>query len=1530
MTYLYGLWWRSFWKVHTGGASRLEVYNTGTFVNNNLFIADKIGHTGDSNTYMGFPFNDTINWYTNGGERMRIDSSGNVGIGTTSPAEKLDVNGNIQVGDRLLATPSNWGYASSYKTLILGSSGTDYTTDAVTISFGVDVSSNTNSSFTGNGSELLFRNAAHFTTPNSDDTAYLSLMSFNDGNVGIGTTSPDYKLHINGTVGITEYLYHSGDNNTYLRFSGDRIIFQAGGYEMLRLIEGTTSEVVINEGSQNLNFRVESDTDTHALFVQGSDGNVGIGTASPTEKLHVSGNVRIEGDLTVNGSYTQIDTDVNTTEQWNVTNDGTGPAVTINQTGSQDIMDVQDDGTSVFYIEDGGNIGVGTTDPASILHISSSTPILTIEGTRNDIRLIETDTTDTNTLLRHQTSLFRIDTINDAEDTITRRFTIDHSDGSVQFNNYGSNSFTGTAAYALAVDSSGNVIETAVQGSPTGGSGTAGKITKWDTSSTLTDSVITESSGNIGIGTASPSFPVHIVNASTSYVAAETTGTGTSAGFRMKGDSNADYTLFTTQGTNQFAIYDNANTAQRLTITSSGNVGIGTTSPSSKLEVSGSSLTELKVTESGSSVTTMVQSSTSYGWVGTKTNHTMYIGANDGAKITVLANGNVGIGITNPSRKLQVDSASGYPLSVNSTQQYLMEFARGGVSEWWIAVNNGDFKFHENGVGDQVIIKAGGNVGIGTTSPSTKLYVDGGESTFNRGNSDGAIARFRGKNAEKAVIGTVDSWFSSNVGIGTTSPGSTLHVDGNVRFVNSGFAGFEAHNTNGTWESFIGTETGGGGNRYNSASSQHTFYNNSTAVMRINSSGNVGIGTSTPDRQLQVHESTSGTSTAKFTNSTTGEDGDTGFFVGINGSEQPILYGYNNTDMIIGTNGSERMRIASDGNVGIGTTSPGAKLHIHHTSEEVLRIDSGTTGAIHFFENTTRRGILGYSNGTSIATAADAGDMVLRAESGSKLHLGIAGTSRLTVSGSNIGIGTTNPVEDLHVVGDIRSDRFIITDTGNVGRLTLDIDANDDTVITTGTTNGTRSLLFLTETAERMRITSSGRLGIGTTNPAYHIHGLSAESGWGYSFQNATGDEDVNVYMSHGGGYGIAVDSTENTSDKYLLKLSGGTGGGTGIGSVTRMIVTAAGNVGIGTTSPNQKLHLYGGNISIDNSSDVALIFAKSGASKYEWYLDNVANNFGLYDRGNSAWRFNVTNSGNVGIGITNPLDKLQVQGNVAVPSGVIYNGAASNSAGLGLNNAYFDASGYYGIRFFSSLATVGSQTERMRITNTGNVGIGTTSPGDYYSSKLVVNAGNEDGITIVGGTSDINYLMFADGTVGNARYRGMLWYQHSTDTMAFSTSGSNRMYITNTGNVGIGTTSPSEKLEVNGNVKANSFIAAKDAGIYIFSDTVDASSSEDIFSISNNHGSQAFRVTFVCNTSGYSVAKTFEVVHSYGNDPVFFKVVDTGAFSGRDFDVSFTNSNTDTGVTCEITNNSTDTNADITTTVFLGGSPTAITVTAL
>ena len=81
--------------------------------------------------------------------------------------------------------------------------------------------------------------------------------------------------------------------------------------------------------------------------------------------------------------------------------------------------------------------------------------------------------------------------------------------GAIRFHNYGSGTNTGTVAYNLAVDSSGNVIETA--GGVVDGSGTANYIPKWSDSNTLGNSVIYESSGKIGIGTTTPGAKLEVV-----------------------------------------------------------------------------------------------------------------------------------------------------------------------------------------------------------------------------------------------------------------------------------------------------------------------------------------------------------------------------------------------------------------------------------------------------------------------------------------------------------------------------------------------------------------------------------------------------------------------------------------------------------------------------------------------------------------------------------------------------------------------------------------------------------------------------------------------------------------------------------------------------------------------------------------------------------------------------------------------------------------------------------------------------------
>ena len=109
---------------------------------------------------------------------------------------------------------------------------------------------------------------------------------------------------------------------------------------------------------------------------------------------------------------------------------------------------------------------------------------------------------------------------------------------------------------------------------------------------------------------------------------------------------------------------------------------------------------------------------------------------------------------------------------------------------------------------------------------------------------------------------------------------------------------------------------------------------------------------------------------------------------------------------------------------------------------------------------------------------------------------------------------------------------------------------------------------------------------------------------------------------------------------------------------------------------------------------------------------------------------------------------------------------------------------------------------EKMRLDSSGNLGLGTSTPSSYFADNLVVKCPSEGGITIASNTtSDLAYLMFADGTTGNEQYRGQLAYNHSTDAMSFATSGSGRLIIDGSGNVGIGIsgTSPNAKLEVVG-----------------------------------------------------------------------------------------------------------------------------------
>jgi hypothetical protein len=134
---------------------------------------------------------------------------------------------------------------------------------------------------------------------------------------------------------------------------------------------------------------------------------------------------------------------------------------------------------------------------------------------------------------------------------------------------------------------------------------------------------------------------------------------------------------------------------------------------------------------------------------------------------------------------------------------------------------------------------------------------------------------------------------------------------------------------------------------------------------------------------------------------------------------------------------------------------------------------------------------------------------------------------------------------------------------------------------------------------------------------------------------------------------------------------------------------------------------------------------------------------------------------------------------------------SAGTTSGTALNMAG-DTSGVL------QLATNGSTTA-ITVDTSQNVGIGTASPASYnaIANQLVLLKAADTGITIATGTTQTGSIFFADGTTGDAAYRGYVQYVHSTDYMGIGTSGIERMRITSVGNIGMGLTDPASPLNL-------------------------------------------------------------------------------------------------------------------------------------
>lgn len=560
--------------------------------------------------------------------------------------------------------------------------------------------------------------------------------------------------------------------------------------------------------------------------------------------------------------------------------------------------------------------------------------------------------------------------------------------------------------------------------------------------------------------------------------------------------------------------------------------------------------------------------------------------------------------------------------------------------------------------------------------------------------------------ADKNKKITTENFFKGipgDVGIGTASPSAMLHINGGAASTNphlriSADRGLIARlgDTSGSAQSLFDLYDTDG-------STQIVKFISGSGADFINTGGNLGIGTTSPARNLHVHGSDSDTVQIHLTNSTTGVTSNDGFSVVLGSDESAILNMRENNPMRFFTNDSERMRIDNSGRVLIGTTSApdsGAtkSIQVVNTSTATLslgRNDSTISagndiGAIRFWGNAGSS----YQQCAEILAEADGthanNDKPSRLVFSTTADSGSSPTERMRIDSSgNVGIGTTSVDYNLVVKGsaNVNANIFAVKDSDNTRMMSVEQDSSGNGRIFGFDTSGNADVLLHTNGSSYF---NGGNVGIGHTSPA----SLLTVGGDAITSAKPTvcvfpssGDGSLTL---RGGASTLSFDITgagnngtiiyDNNSD-LLFK------NGTLDSSTEKMRIDSSGRLLSGTTTP------------VDSNSTVE-IYRNSGQNHVRVQSNSLAN--GQY----SMFRAHGTSGGvtrqvYLGVykhsGITNPGPFILLEAEDG--ANVYYWSDNSNKLRLSTSNSHIGT---------TSGTVVGTQTSDLRLKNVGaNVSYG-------------------------------------------------------------------------------------------------------------------------------------------------------------------------------------------------------------------------------